>query len=101
MNKIIDSILLIALLLTISLLTGCSTVQHIKTTKVPSIPAFMTQECEPMTYLDEDHKLTLDEFINITIDNSVKYRKCSSLNHVKSMWILEIKKIDESKSNIP
>jgi hypothetical protein len=62
----------------------------------PSTPAFMTQECEEMEYLNGTD-FTLDYFINITINNSVKYRDCSHLNHVKSLWIIKTKQNMESK----
>ena len=96
MQKLIDILLIIALLSTLSLLQGCSTIQYVNVPIFPSTPAFMTQECEEMEYLNGTD-FTLDYFINITINNSVKYRDCLHLNHVKSLWVIETKQNMEDK----
>lgn len=88
MQKIIDALLLIALLATISLLIGCSNIKYIEVYKMPIPPAFMTQQCEDITYLNEKNT-TLEYFINVTIDNAKKYRKCYNLNDAKSEWVIK------------
>lgn len=88
MKKLINALLLIALLATISLLTGCSNVKYIEVFKMPVPPSFMTQQCENIIYLNEKDT-TLEYFINVTIDNAKKYRKCYNLNDAKSQWVIK------------
>lgn len=86
MQKLINALLLIALLATISLLTGCATkTEYVNKLIMPQANATIMQECKPITMLSNKDK-TLQDLISVTIENAQKYHECEVLNKAKIDW---------------
>jgi len=86
MQKLIDNILIIALLSTMRLLQGCSTVQYVDKPHLPTIPSYFMQPCEDLPTLNNGSQR---EVVKVLFADAVVYKDCA--NRYKGLQDILIK----------
>lgn len=84
-------------ILSLLLLTACTTVAVPVVPTFPEAPATLQQECETLNHLAAKAKLS-DVMITIT-ENYVKYAKCKRQNQAWNEWYTEQKQIFDTAAN--
>jgi len=85
MKKLIDILLIIALLSTLSLLQGCATVIPINVPQPLDVPAEFMQPAEEQSLLTDG---SLRDIAKVMIENNIKYKKLSiTLYHLQQIII--------------
>ncbi len=75
MQKIIDTLLIIALLSTLSLLQGCSTVHYVNKPYLPTIPSYFMQPCEDLPTLKNGSQR---EVVRVLLADGAVYKDCAN-----------------------
>jgi len=85
MRKLIDNLLIIALLSTLSLLQGCATVIPVHVPQPLDVPVEFMQPAEEQSLLTDG---SLRDIAKVMMENNIKYKKLSiTLYHLQQIII--------------